>query len=111
MSLIYLASPYTHEHRSVRYQRFIAVALATAKLMNEDEIVYSPIVHNHTLAELVDLPRKWEFWAKFDEEMLSKADRFIILKLDGWQESVGINAEKHIAKELGLKIEFMEPVE
>ena len=109
--MIYLASPYTHEHRSVRYQRFIAVALAAAKLMNEGEVVYSPIVHNHTLAELVGLPKKWEFWAKFDEEMLDKADRFVILKLNGWQESVGINAEKHIAEELGMEPEYMEPVE
>ena len=110
--MIYLASPYSHPHCSVRYQRFIAVALATAKLMNEGEVVYSPIVHNHTLAELVDLPKNWEYWKKFDEEMLSKADRFMILKLLGWQESKGVNAEREIWDRLGKEfIEFMESVE
>ncbi len=110
--MIYLASPYSHEMRSVRYQRFIAVALAAAKLMKEGEFVYSPIVHNHSLAELVGLPKKWEFWAKFDQEMLEKVDRFMILKLDGWKESTGIIAEIHIWDKLcRCDIEFMESVE
>lgn len=111
--MIYLASPYSHPHRSVRFQRFIAVSLATAKLMNEGEVVYSPIVHNHTLAELVDLPRDWDYWKKFDTEMLSKADRFIILKLLGWTESKGVTAEIVIWQEInpGMNPEYMEPVE
>jgi len=109
--MIYLASPYTHKKRSVRFQRFIAVALAAAKLINDNQVVYSPIVHNHTLAELVGLPKKWEFWKKFDEDMLSKADSFVILKLDGWKESTGVTAETEIAIGLGLVPEFMETVE
>ena len=51
----------------------------------------------------------WTFWERFDREFLEIAERMIVLKLDGWNESTGVQAEIRIAAEMGIPIEFMEP--
>ena len=109
--MIYLASPYTHPKRSVRYQRFVAVTLATGKLMNEGHLVFAPIVGSHSVAEMCGLPIKWDYWKAFDEKMLAACTELKILMLSGWKTSTGIAAETKIAKKLDLTISYMEPVE
>jgi hypothetical protein len=34
----------------------------------------------------------------------------VVLKLGGWEESVGIAAEIKIAEDLGIPVTYMEPV-
>ena len=43
---IYLASPYSHHNASVRKLRFETVCMAAAELMEQGDIVFSPISHN-----------------------------------------------------------------
>ena len=49
----------------------------------------------------------WEFWKKIDTEYLSVSERIVIVTLDGWEKSTGVNAETKIAKEMGLPIYHM----
>jgi nucleoside 2-deoxyribosyltransferase len=103
--MIYLASPYTHLDSAVRQNRFEAVCHATAALIRQGEVVYSPIVHGHPLCQY-GLPIDWAFWEEYDLAFLEKCDRIVVLKLDGWQESVGVQAEIEAARQLGKPIAF-----
>lgn len=105
--MIYLASPYTHPDEALMEERADAAARTAGKLMLEGHVVYSPVVHCRPIALLVDLPHDWEFWKKFDAEMISKADKVYVLCLDGWKESKGVQAEIEITKQLNKPISYI----
>ncbi len=105
--MIYLASPYSHDDPYIMESRFHAAAKKASELMKNGEIVFSPIVHAHPIAQY-GLPKEWEFWQKFDEFFLSLASEIYVLMLDGWQESTGVNNEIRIAMDLGLAITYTE---
>ena len=108
-SLIYLATPYSHEDPAIRQERFEVVNRVAASLMLAGEHVYSPISHTHPIALAGDLPKCWDFWQEFDRLMLSKCYKMLILRQEGWQESEGVKAERGIARELGIPVEFIDP--
>jgi len=77
-------------------------------MMRRGEHVFSPISHTHPIALAGDLPKDWEFWQAYDRAMLRACGKLAVLMQDGWQESVGVQAEIAIARELGLPVEFIE---
>lgn len=106
--LIYLACPYSHDDRAVRLARFEAVNRVASALMREGLHIFSPISHTHPIAESGGLPCGWDYWAAYDRAVLSVSNKLIVLKLDGWQQSIGVNAEMQIANEMNIPIEYME---
>ena len=106
--MIYLASPYTHPDTVVRQQRFEAVCRAAAELMRRGEIVFSPIAHSHPIAAF-GLPTHWEFWETVDREHLKRCNELVVLMLDGWKTSRGVQAEIRMAAELGKPVRYLEP--
>lgn len=107
--MIYLASPYSDSDPSVMEHRFDAVCRKAGELMNAGHVVYSPIAHCHPIAVRVGLPRDWEFWKKFDTEMIKRATQFLVLKLPGWELSRGVKAESEIAAAMGLIVGYIDP--
>ena len=106
--MIYLASPYSHPDPAVMEQRFETACRVAGWLMARGEIVFAPICHTHPIAVRCELPRGWEFWSRYDREMVSRANRLVVVKMDGWQTSVGVTAEIEIAEDLGIPVEYME---
>ncbi len=106
--MIYLASPYSHPDTAIREQRFHAVCRMAARLMQQGDVVFAPIVHGHPLVGH-GLPTDWPFWERFDREHLRRCDELVVLRLDGWRESVGVAAEIRIAGELGKPVRFIDP--
>lgn len=107
--MIYLASPYYHPKSHVREERFIAVCEYAAHLFRQGELVLSPIAHSHSIALAGTLPKEWSYWEKFDTELIQACSKVLVLKLDGWEESVGIRNEINIALKLGKPVEYAEP--
>jgi hypothetical protein len=105
--IIYLASPYSHPDPAVRQQRFEIACTAVLKLMAEGHHIYSPIVHNHSLAIRGDLQAGWEFWKAFDEKMVAACGELWVLRAEGWVDSKGIEAEIDIAARLGIPVRFI----
>lgn len=105
----YLACPYTHKDPRVQQKRFRLVSLTSRALLQQGIHVYSPITHNVPINNL-GFNGDWLKWSAFDHEMLSRCDKLIVLKLDGWEESKGVQAEIKKAQELNLPIEWMEPL-
>ena len=104
--MIYLASPYSHPDPAVRQARFVAVCGRAAELMREGLNVFSPIAHSHPLVEH-GAPTDWEAWKRVDMEMIGFCSHLYVLRIDGWQESVGVQAEIAEAERLGKKVLFV----
>ena len=107
--LVYLASPHSHPLKSVRDYRFQMACKAAGILMAQGMIVFSPIAHSHPIADLCGIHEEWEYWQKFDRVFIGVSRALIVLCLDGWKESVGVQAEIKIAKELGIPVDYLWP--
>ena len=98
MRLIYLASPYTHEDKSIEAARFQLACIACGKIFNKGYAVYSPIVHWHCIHNLCQLKGGFETFNAIDTEMIIRADELWVLITEGTYESKGIKAELAIAR-------------
>lgn len=104
--MLYLASPYSSELPHVREERYQQALKCTAALLVKHNWVYSPIVHCHELAKLYALPTSFEFWKRYNFAMLRRCETFGILKIDGWDESVGLSEEFKLARTLSMPTYF-----
>lgn len=109
--MLYLALPYSATKgtppeiaRSIMQHRFELAEYATARLARSGEIVYCPIVHWHEVARKYQLPPGFEFWKKLNFQMIDRSDKFCILALIGWQESIGVHSEWQHAVEKKIPI-------
>jgi len=109
--LVYLATPYSHPNKQVQAARFRAVNRTAAHLMLHGEHVFSPISHCHPIAAAGGLPGDWEFWEAYDRAILASCRKLLVLRLSGWDASVGVQAEMRIAQEMGIPVEFIDPVD
>lgn len=105
---IYVANPYSHSDPDVMESRYSLTAAYVAAKMRDGEVLYSPIVHHHHMALEHKLPSNWPFWRHIDGNMLAAARGMRVLKLEGWEKSVGVQAEIAIAIALGVPVEYVE---
>ena len=105
--MIYLASPYTHSDPFVREERYLRASKALTFLLSRHEWAYSPIVHCHELAKIGGLPPDAGFWQDYDFYMLGKCDKFYILRIEGWEQSKGVAAEKAEAERLSIPVTYL----
>ena len=106
--MIYLASPYTHTEPQVSERRFEMACRATAELIRGGQPTFSPIVHSHPLVRF-GLPTDWEFWQRNDREHMRCCHQVVVLTLDGWRESQGVQAEMDLAIDMDLPIRYLPP--
>ncbi len=106
--MIYLASPYSHPDPTVRERRFREACRAAAQFMRTGQAVFSPIAHGHCICTY-GLPTDWRFWEPFDRHQLARCDEVVVLTLDGWRESVGVQSEIRIAAEYGIPVRYVAP--
>ena len=77
--------------------------------MSDGHLVYSPICHTHSISTHSEykIPYHWDYWQDSCRAFLSICSRILVLRLDGWERSIGVAAEIAIATEQGLLIEYM----
>jgi hypothetical protein len=105
---IYLASPYSHPDPAVRQTRFESACRAAAALIQQGLMTFSPIAHSHAICQY-GVPLDWQFWQQHDLAFLAMCDELVVLKLEGWDRSVGAQAEIAAAKALGKPVSFLDP--
>lgn len=101
--LIYLAGPYSYNPD----EAYLLHLRYTAELLKQKHLVFSPIVHNHYVAKLYNLPTDNAFWAKFNWGMLAKCDVLWVMLEAGWRESEGTRFEINVAKENNIPISYV----
>ena len=108
-ALIYIATPYSRYRAGITAAFGDAAALA-AELLKRGINVYSPIVHTHPIAIHGGIdPVDHGIWLPFDAVMITKADALLVAKMDGWEESFGIEHEIDEFKKAGKPIYYLEP--
>ena len=107
--MLYVAAPYSHEDPAVREARFDAVCRLTAELIRQGKPAFSPVAYSHPLCRY-GLPLSWDFWQKHDLRFLEMCSEVVVLKLPGWTQSVGVQAEIAAARAMGKPVTFLEPV-
>lgn len=108
--MVYLGAPYSSPKPAVRELRFHQANIAAAKLMAQGFVVFSPISHSHPIAAYLEehLLLDHEFWMAQDLGILEKADKLVVLRVDGWEKSRGVTAEIAHAEKCGIPIEYMD---
>ena len=109
-TMIYLASPYSDVEPTIRDWRFRAAITATVSPHACGPCGDVPVVYGHQFTQL-GVSADWSFWQRIDRELLARCDEVIVLTLDGWSESKGVQAEIEIAKELGKPTSYLDPAQ
>ena len=100
---IYLALPYSHSDPQVREARYRTATSIAAFLMSEGATVFSPITYGHQICQY-GIDTSFRRWAELDYPMISWADEFWLLELDGHDISFGVQEELKKAMLVGTKI-------
>ena len=107
-SLWYIASPYSSDDPSIVAQRVADVEKVVVQITTKypDVSPFSPVLYTANLQEkgLASGPPRG--WYAFDFAFLRNADRLLVLKLDGWESSIGIALEVAFAEARGLPIYY-----
>jgi len=107
--MIYLASPYSHPDPLVRQARYHSAATFVARELWNGLPLFSPICYAHHMANEHNMPLDAASWAPFNEWMISKSYALWVLRIEGWDNSVGVNAEIVLAHSLSIPVEYKDP--
>ena len=90
----YIASPYSENSQEIVLNRVFLVEKFTAWLI-KSKLYYpvSPIAHWHNTSTHTDLPTDAKSWADYNFALQSQFETTIVLMLDGWLESEGVQQE------------------
>lgn len=90
-----------------RKMRIDSASRFCAQKMREGIVVFCPLIHNYYILQH-GLPVGWDYWEKFNKELLKRSDRLYVLKLKGWEQSLGVQAEIALGREYQIPIEYHE---
>lgn len=106
--MIFVSAPYSDSDPEVVERRFNTICTYCATLMaTSRRTVISPIIPGHVLRSYADLPGDFEYWKQYCMDLLNSAKEVHVLMMNGWDSSVGVNAEIKHAQELGLTIVYV----
>jgi hypothetical protein len=108
--LVYLACPHTHVNPQVREYRYLVATEVAAKLLVEGTHVYSPVTHSHPMLAFASFPDIKAFWQEVDLVYLKLSKKLIVVCIDGWKTSAGVQDAIAFAKAVGIDIEYFEEV-
>lgn len=89
----YLASPYSLYYSGLD-AAFCEACQIAAWFMQQGVVVFTPIVHSHSIAMYGSLnPRDHDIWNRANLPLMSASKGCIVAMMPGWRESVGIRWE------------------
>src|SRR6185437_7169107 len=93
VTLIYLACPFRHKDLAIQRKRVLAASYVAAQLSLQNHHVFSPLTHNVPLIDLIQDAIAGEHWMQFDLAILAACKQLIVLKMEGWEASKGVQRE------------------
>lgn len=98
MDYYFISLPYSHKQQEVIEQRVKLMCQVDSFLNSKGILTISPI-HKHLLfMNGSSLPNDWDFWKNLSLSLLSKSTGMILLQMEGWKDSIGVQAEIEFAK-------------
>ena len=104
----YVATPYSNYIGGLD-AAFLAACRVTAALIKAGIRVYCPIAHTHPVAIHGGLdPLDHAIWMPADRPLMEAASGLIVVKMQGWGESRGVQEEIKVFKNAGKPIHYLE---
>lgn len=105
-TILYLASPYTHDDPAVMQQRWLDASAAAAWLMSLGFIVFSPISMGHPVGIMGQgrIGHDFQAWEAQSFAMLDACTHLVANKIDGWNRSTGVRAEINRCRHRGKPV-------
>jgi len=108
MSLVYLAAPYSDKDKAVVEARMVLFCKVDAELSRKGIFTVSPLLKHLVLQHSI-LPSDWEYWRDYSISLLTKCDYMIVIMMDGWKESVGVQDEIKLCNLFDVPIKYINP--
>ena len=102
--MIYVGSPYSDPDHLVREDRAFQVERFAARYVQRGHVIYCPIASWHHVAQKFTLPTDFQFWQQLNFGMLRFASELWVLRLEGWEKSVGLAGEMDVARDLYISL-------
>ncbi|MBN20661.1 MAG: hypothetical protein CL678_05170 [Bdellovibrionaceae bacterium] len=109
MSYFYLSQPYNGTESEKKHRASIGAQIC-GSFIKKGIHVLSPIVHNHALLKEYphfSLEERKTLILDFDFTLLKASQGMIVLQLEGWENSYGVNAEIEFCKKHNIPIYFL----
>lgn len=101
----YLASPYSHPDPQIMQSRYEQAEYVAYELICKGYTLIEPITSSHHKSIRFGINTAYENWKQNCRNLIAVADGVIVAStIDGWKESVGVQDEITIAKELGKPV-------
>ncbi|ENI7574785.1 DUF1937 family protein [Salmonella enterica] len=114
MRKIFLACPYSHANKDVVHRRFLACNRVAAQIVESGNVVFSQVSMSHPINLEMKKTEKaniGKLWAPVDAIFLDMMVELIIVDLDGWDKSAGIQREIEFYKSRGQRVSLWSEVE
>ena len=105
----YVATPYD-KYAEGREKAWIHACAVAGLLMERGHTVYCPIAHGHAIKKHTSakLPQTHEFWLAQDKAFTDAAVGLFVVKMPGWEESMGVQWEIKEFTKAGKPIIYLE---
>lgn len=108
--ILYVATPFSKYEPGLQAAAYDA-ARHTGHLELLGFDVFSPIVHFYHIALAARIePRDHDFWMRKCKPFMDMASGLVVVKLSGWEESIGVMMEREEFRRMRKPIVFMEPL-
>jgi hypothetical protein len=109
MSYLYLGSPYSKYPLGLD-AAFEEICRIAGRFAKAGIPVYSPIAHTHPIAKYSGIdPYNHAIWLPFDEPMIEGAKALVIVCMESWEISYGIEEERKTFLRLNKPIHYFNP--
>ena len=107
--LVYLACPYTHEDPKITQLRYAVSVHIAGHLFKQGIMVFAASMHNAFLGTMTGLGDQFSTWQPFNHAMIERADKLMVVTMEGWELSKGVQDQIQYAKSLNKPVEMIEP--
>ncbi len=105
---IYVATTYTKYIHGIDRAARVA-STVTADLIKRGFVCLSPITHGHQMTVVGGIdPFDGDLWQRIDKAFVDNAAACIVVKMEGWEESRGVQHEIREFTKAGKPIVYLE---
>ena len=106
--MIYLCTPYTHERPEVMAIRKKVVTLLELEMLDCGLVPYNPIRCMTDDYIVKRLPAGFDVY-QYDLNILRRCQAMVVVMIDGWRESKGVNLEVRFANDHDIPVTYYRP--
>lgn len=106
--MLYLATPYSHENPEIRRERYLKACRITAVLMKAGIPVFSPLLNSVPAVEEGGLELEHDGFLAIDLPILRRCEEVLIVDIDGWDKSKGVQTEMNEALLRSIPVTLIE---